>query len=164
MSAFASPRQLWSPARIVALLVRVPLLAIPVALLAAAAHRAPDGQNLILWFGAAFQAIIGAMTVLSPRAWRQSVAPMVITLYLTALSWLWFGDAVDDWLNHFAKAVLVVMPLMAFGYQSLRESGARVAAREHASAAAGVAAGFAGRPRRGAQSARGQGAPSRACL
>ena len=44
------------------------------------------------------------MTLLSQRTWRQSVAPMVITLYLTALSWLWFGDVVDDWLNHFAKA------------------------------------------------------------
>jgi hypothetical protein len=110
-------------------LTRIPLLAIPATILLAAAQRAPDGQSMILWFGAAFQAIIGGMTLLSQHAWRQSIAPMVVTLYLTALSWLWFGDPVDDWLNHFGKAVLVVVPLSAFGYQSLRDSGALVLRR-----------------------------------
>jgi HEAT repeats len=110
-------------------LVRVPLLTMPAILLLAAAQRAPAGQDLILWFGAAFQAIISTMALVSPGSWRQSAAPMVVTLYLTALSWLWFGDVVDDWINHFAKAVLVVIPLSAFGYQSLRESGALVLRR-----------------------------------
>jgi hypothetical protein len=129
MSSFATPRQSWTPSRIAAGAARIPLLGVPAALLLLAATRAPEGHNLILWFGAVFQAIIGGMTVMSQRAWRQSIAPMVVTLYLTALSWLWFGDAVDDWLNHFAKAVLVVVPLLAFGYQSLKESGALVLRR-----------------------------------
>lgn len=129
MSSFATPRPTWTPARIVSAAARLPLLAVPALLLLATASRAPEGHNLILWFGAAFQAIISGLTLLSQRAWRQSVAPMIVTLYLTALSWLWFGDAVDDWLNHFAKAVLVVIPLLAFGYQSLKESGALVLRR-----------------------------------
>jgi hypothetical protein len=128
MSAFAA-RHGWSPARIVETLTRIPLLIAPASLLLAAAQRAPEGQSLILWFGAAFQAIIAVMTLLSQRAWQQSIAPMVVTLYLTALSWLWFGDPVDDWVNHFGKAVLVVVPLSAFGYQSLRDSGALVLRR-----------------------------------
>ncbi len=129
MSSFATPRPTWTPALIGAAMARLPILAVPALLLLAAASRAPEGHNLILWFGAAFQALISILTVLSHRTWRQSVAPMVVTLYLTALSWLWFGDAVDDWLNHFSKAVLVVAPLLAFGYQSLKESGALVLRR-----------------------------------
>src|ERR1043166_6090487 len=54
---------------------------------------------------------------------------MIITLYLTGLSWLWFGDPAEDWLNHFAKAILVVVPIVAFAYQSLLESGALVLRR-----------------------------------
>jgi hypothetical protein len=130
MAAYASLHSTWSSPRWVALaLMRALLLALPATLLLAAAHRGPDGQNIILWFGAAFQAVIGLMTLVSRRAWRQPVGPLVITLYLTALSWLWFGDTVDDWLNHFGKAILVVVPIVAFGYQSLMESGALVLRR-----------------------------------
>jgi hypothetical protein len=129
MSSFALSRPVWSAARLPSLLARVVLLVIPATLLFMTARRAPEGQSLILWFGAAFQAFIALVTCLSQRTWRQSVAPMIITLYLTALSWLWFGDPVDDWLNHFAKATLIVTPLLAFGYQSLRESGALVLRR-----------------------------------
>jgi hypothetical protein len=127
MTGFAaSPR---SQSRVLAALVRVPLLALPACLLVAVAQRAPEGQSLILWFGAAFQGVIGAITLASRRAWQQAIGPMVITLYLTALSWLWFGDPVDDWLNHFGKAVLLVAPILVFGYQSLVQSGALVLRR-----------------------------------
>lgn len=129
MAAFATLRAWWSPGQILTALVRISLLALPACLLAGIAQRAPEGQNLILWFGAAFQAIVGVFTLMSRRAWQQSVGPVVITLYLSALSWLWFGDSVDDWLNHFAKAVLVVIPILVFGYQSLLESGALVLRR-----------------------------------
>src|SRR4051812_29647024 len=84
---------------------RIPLLMLPAALLLAAADRVPERNNLILWFGVAFQAIIGVVALSTRRAWRQSMVPVVITIYLTALSWLWFGDTIDDWLNHFARAV-----------------------------------------------------------
>ena len=129
MSSLAASRLPWSLARIFALVTRSLLLAVPALVLVAVAQRAPDGQDLILWFGAAFQAIVGGMVLLSQRSRQQSIAPVIVTLYLAGLSWLWFGDAVDDWLNHFAKAVLVVIPLLAFGYQSLRESGALVLRR-----------------------------------
>src|SRR5260370_6582348 len=129
MAAFATLRARWSPGQILTALVRLALLALPACLLAAIAQRSPEDQSLILWFGAAFQAIVGWLTLSSRRAWQQSVGPIVITLYLTALSWLWFGDSVDDWLNHFSKAVLVVIPILVFGYQSLLEAGALVLRR-----------------------------------
>jgi hypothetical protein len=101
-------------------------------LLAAAAHRAPDGFSLILWCGTGFQVIIAIAASTSRRAWGYFGGPLVITVYLTGLSWLWFGDPTDDWLNHFAKAILVVVPIGAFGYQSLLESGALLLRRANA--------------------------------
>ncbi len=124
MPAFVSIRQTWSPAHAALMLARIPLILLPAALLFAAAQRTPGSANLILWFGAAFQVVIAGVILLTGQLWRQMIGPLVITLYLTALSWLWFGDGIEDWLNHFAKAVLVVVPILTFGYQNLLESGA----------------------------------------
>jgi hypothetical protein len=124
MPAFVSHPPRISPGLLLAGLVRLPLLALPAGLLLAAAWRAPHDRNIILWFGTVFQAVIAVASLFSRRALQQPAGPIFITVYLTGLSWLWFGDAVDDWLNHFAKAVLVVVPIVAFGFQSLVESGA----------------------------------------
>jgi hypothetical protein len=109
--------------------LRIVLVLLPAGLLFAAAQRAAGQQTLILWMGVMFQVFVGIGTILSRRSWKYSLGPILITLYLTALSWFWFGDPVDDWLDHFAKAVFVVVPIGAFGYQSLVESGALVLRR-----------------------------------
>jgi len=129
MALFHSPGSAWPFGPLLTVVVRVPLLLMPAVLLAAAAGRAPDGFSVILWSGAIFQGIVALAALASRRTWGPLAGPIVITLYLCGLSWLWFGDPANDWLNHFAKAVLVVVPLVAFAYQSLLESGAFVLRR-----------------------------------
>src|SRR5262249_15961267 len=63
------------------------------------------------------------LTFLSPNG-RQPLGPSIITLYLIALGWLWFGDVEIDWYTHFAKSILLIVPLLVFGLQTLAESGA----------------------------------------
>jgi hypothetical protein len=43
---------------------------------------------------------------------------------LIALAWLWWGSNTEDWYTNMAKAVLLVVPLLVFGYQTLIDSGA----------------------------------------
>jgi HEAT repeats len=124
MATFVPARNPWSSAIFPGALWRLALLQVPAALLLAVSLRTPQENSLILWFGTAFQAVVGVLTFLSRRSWQPTMAPTIITLYLTALSWLWFGDRLDDWTNHFAKAVLVVIPIIVFGHHALTESGA----------------------------------------
>ena len=106
--------------------VRLCVLLLPAALLAGAALREqqPTETNWPLWMGAMFQVGICFLTFLSSRSWRQPLGPSVITLYLIGLGWLWFGAWIDDWYNHLARAILLIVPLIVFGKQSLNESGA----------------------------------------
>src|SRR5262249_8638828 len=91
---------------------------------ALAAVRYPEMNNIMLWSGAGFQAIICILTFFSRRSWEQPLGPSVVTLYLIALAWLWFGDPRPDWYNHLARAVLLIVPLLVFGFHSLYETGA----------------------------------------
>src|SRR5262245_59443815 len=103
---------------------RVGMLLLPFTLLSIAALRYPGANNLMLWLATAFQGIVCLLTFLSGSSARQQVAPSIITLYLIALCWLWFGDGIDDWYTHLTKAILLVVPLMVFALQTLVESGA----------------------------------------
>jgi hypothetical protein len=79
---------------------------------------------MMLWLATAFQGLVCLLSFLSKRSWQQPVGPSVITLYLIALAWLWWGDGMNDWYTSFAKAILLVVPLMVFGWQTLADSGA----------------------------------------
>jgi HEAT repeat protein len=49
----------------------------------------------------------------------------MITLYLIALGWLWWGGGTqDDWYFHFAQSILLVVPISLFALQTLTDSGA----------------------------------------
>ena len=74
---------------------RVGVLLLPFTLLAIAALRFPGSNNPMLWLATAFQIIVCLLTFLSGNYGRQAMGPSVITLYLIALCWLWFGDGVD---------------------------------------------------------------------
>jgi hypothetical protein len=124
MADILSSRSALSPALIVALLGRLVLLGIPVGLLLGASLRAPRESNLILWVGTAFQTGVWLLACGRRHSWRQPLGPSVVTLYLTSLTWFWFGDRADDWYNHLAKAILIVLPLLVFGNVMLHESGA----------------------------------------
>ena len=106
------------------LVSRLTVLLLPSAILLAASLRDPHHQNAVLWLGTAFQATVCFLSFFSGGGWRQPLGPSVITLYLIALAWLWFGDHREDWYTSLAKSVLLVVPLLVFGLQTLHQSGA----------------------------------------
>jgi hypothetical protein len=110
---------------------RVAVLLLPAALLGLAALRSWDQRPWILVGGMGFQLMICLLTFLSSRSLSQPIGPSIVTLYLTALAWQWFGDATLDWFNHFAKSILIGLPIVLFGYQALVDSGAPVIRRAH---------------------------------
>ena len=107
------------------------ILLLPAALLGIAALRSWDQKPWMLAGGLAFQLLICLLTFLSYRTWNQPLGPSIVTLYLTAVAWLWFGDNFNDWFTHFSKGVLIGIPILVFGYQTLIESGAPVMRRAH---------------------------------
>jgi HEAT repeat protein len=124
MAVFANQRFTWTFVALVGTAARLPLVLLPAVVLLAAGARSPDGSALILWVGAAFETAICLFVLCMRRSRRIALGPLIITLYLTGLSWLWFGDTVDDGLNHLAKACFIVVPIAFFGYLNLYESGA----------------------------------------
>jgi hypothetical protein len=101
------------------------LLFLPFALLFIVSTRVQEGMSLVLWLGTLAQAM-GCLLVLSTRqAGREPAWPAVIMLYVIALSWLMLGAAgANDWFLHLAQAALLVVPLVFFAGQCLRDSGA----------------------------------------
>jgi hypothetical protein len=103
---------------------RAVVLLLPTGLLLGASLRSPGQVNVMLWTGTGFQALVCLLSFLSRPSWRQPIGPSVIALYLIALAWVWLADGLDDWYMHLVKAVLLVVPLLVFALQTLRESGA----------------------------------------
>jgi hypothetical protein len=85
----------------------------------------------VLVGGFTFQLLICSLTFFSARSWDQPIGPSIVTLYLTAVAWLWFGDPLNDWYTHLSKGVLIGIPIIVFGFQTLIESGAPVMRRAH---------------------------------
>ena len=110
---------------------RAAILLLPATLLGFAALRSWDQKPWLLLGGMGFQIVICLLTFFSPRSWNQPIGPSIVTLYLTALAWQWFGDTVVDWFNHLTKSILIGLPIVMFGYQALIESGAPVIRRAH---------------------------------
>lgn len=110
---------------------RAGLLLLPSALLLVAAYRSWEHKPWILVGGLVFQLLICLLTFISSRSWDQPIGPAIVTLYLTAVAWLWFGDLVNDWYTHLSKGVLIGIPILVFGGQTLVESGAPLMRRAH---------------------------------
>jgi hypothetical protein len=104
--------------------VQASSLLLPTLLLFIAAMRSPGGGNLMLWLGTIFQLLVCLLTSLSSNGSRQALGPSVVTLYLIALGWLWLGTPnAADWYLHLAKSLLLVVPLICFAFQVLRDAG-----------------------------------------
>src|SRR5437660_426428 len=104
---------------------RTAVLLVPTTLLLLGLQRTTGAPQIMLALGAGFQAIVCLLAFLTSRSWRQPLAPSVISLYLIALGWLWLGAAqLNDWYYHFAQAVLLIVPLSVFAFQTLVNSGA----------------------------------------
>lgn len=131
MSAIRSPR--WSSLSDVLLFGagRVAVLLLPATLLFIAAMRGWEHKPLVLLGGVGFQLAICLLSFFSQRTWNQPVGPSIVTLYLTAVAWLWFGDPLNDWFTHLSKGMLIGLPILVFGYQALLESGAPVMRRAY---------------------------------
>ena len=104
--------------------LRLGVLLLPTGLLLVASVRHDGSNSIMLWMGTAFQAGICILNIPNLRNSRQPISPAVICLYLIALAWLWWGSNTEDWYTNMAKAVLLVVPLLVFGYQTLIDSGA----------------------------------------
>jgi hypothetical protein len=105
-------------------LARFCLLLVPGGLLLGASLRTTGSDSFMLLLGAAFQVLVCALTFLNRRAWQQAIGPSAITLFLIAFCWLWWGQGGQDWYVNLCKAVLLVVPLVLFAWQTLYESGA----------------------------------------
>jgi hypothetical protein len=110
---------------------RALILLFPALLLFLSAVRAPQERPWILWGGIGFQLLICGLAFISHRSWNQPIGPSIVTLYLTAVAWLWFGDSAADWYTHLSKGMLIGLPILVFGYQTLIESGAPIMRRAH---------------------------------
>ena len=95
------------------------ILLLPAALLLIAALRSWDQKPWMLLGGMAFQALICLLTFFSTRSWSQPIGPSIVT------------DGQNDWFTHLSKGMLIGIPIIVFGYQTLIESGAPVMRRAH---------------------------------
>ncbi len=101
------------------------VLLVPTFLLLGASGRTSGEARQLLWLGTAFQALVCCLSFLSSRSRQQPIAPSIVTLYLIALGWMWWGGrGQEDWYFHFARAVLLVVPMVVFALHTLTESGA----------------------------------------
>ncbi len=110
-------------------IIRVIILMLPTALLIGASLRSSGETTLVLWIGTGFQALVCLLSFFSKNSWQQSMAPSVITLYMIALFWIWWGQPNSDWYANLSKAILLVVPLMVFAHHTLNESGANAIRR-----------------------------------
>jgi HEAT repeat protein len=104
---------------------RALFLLVPTGLLLVAALRLGPEHRLQLGLGTAFQILVCLLSFLSRRGREQPLGPSVITLYLIALGWLWWGAGnQNDWYLYMARSILLVVPIILFALQTLTESGA----------------------------------------
>ena len=118
----------WSGSVWTALMVRLgraAIMLLPAGLLLIAVLRNGEEGNLNLWLGIIFQLLVCLLTFVTRYTTRPPMGPAVVTLYVIALGWLWFGiPHGDDWYLALAKSLLLVVPLVCFSFQVLNESGA----------------------------------------
>jgi hypothetical protein len=101
------------------------LLLLPVALLLTGSVRSTASHTSILWLGVLFQVLACALAWYSRMRDEEPIGSVSIMLYVIALGWLTLGaPGLDDWFLHVSLAVLLLVPLLLFANQCLKESGA----------------------------------------
>jgi hypothetical protein len=115
---------------------RLAVLLLPASLLLLISARLSSSTFGPLWLGTIFQVLACGLALASPEALREPPGTAVIMLYAIALSWLLLGAlGHSDWVLHLTQAVLLVVPLLVFANQCLRESGAPALRRARTMAA-----------------------------
>lgn len=111
--------------RLVSACGRILLLGFPALMMALVSLRVPPELVPVFWAGVALLAVSGA--ALGWLSWRsdEPSGPALILLYITALCWLLLAvPGKHDWIIHLAQAVFLMVPLVFFARQCLRDSGA----------------------------------------
>jgi HEAT repeats len=112
----------------VARLFRLIVLLLPAAILLLVSFRLEPEAGRFLVLGATGLALGGFLAWSGLQESRQPIAPPMIVLSVIALGWLIFTTSgmgrKDDWGLHLAQSVLLVIPLLLFSIQCLRDSGA----------------------------------------
>jgi hypothetical protein len=125
MQSVLSPRSNHVAPSALTIGIRLGILWLPGLVLLVGCLRSSGSQGILLWLGTAFQILLGCLLVLNPRTYLQPAGPPVIILYLIAMSWAWLtGGFADQWYTHLARSILLVVPLIVFALQILRDSGA----------------------------------------
>jgi HEAT repeat protein len=124
------------PPSVVRAVFQFGLLLLPTGLLLVCSLRYTGGKPVLLWLGTLSQLLACTLAVWGRNWLRESFSTAINMLYVIALSWLLLGAAgFNDWFCYLAQAVLLLVPLLIFGTQALRESGAPALRRARALAA-----------------------------
>ncbi len=108
---------------------RLLLLIVPALLMLVGSLRTDGRAQSMLWMGCTVQALVFCFFVVSGRL-QQPIGPLVAVIYLLGLAWTWLAnDGAGDWYFHFAQFVLLVVPLLLIGLQTLIDSGAMTTRR-----------------------------------
>jgi hypothetical protein len=106
------------------------VLLLPAVLLLAGSVRSTSSHTGILWLGALFQVLACVLALYSRLRDEEPIGSVAIMLYVIALGWLTLGaPGLDGWFMHLSLAVLLMVPLLLFANQCLKESGAPVLRR-----------------------------------
>ncbi|MFO0930894.1 MAG: HEAT repeat domain-containing protein [Gemmataceae bacterium] len=111
--------------RLVQISGRVLLLGFPAVMMALVTLRVPAEVVPVFWAGA--ELLAGAALLLGWLNGRidEPSGPTLILLYITGLCWLLLAiPRQHDWIVHLAQAVFLIVPLVFFARQCLRDSGA----------------------------------------
>jgi len=119
------------PAVVLQHLFRFAILFLPALLLGLAAMRQGGERQVTLGIGAGILFVLCAAFMGFRSGWQHPLSSSAITLYLIALAWIWMAKDLEDWYSNLTKAILLMVPLLIFGYQMLFESGAHALRRTH---------------------------------
>jgi hypothetical protein len=111
------------------------ILVLPAALMLLVSVRLAGSHFGPLWLGTVFQVLACGLALGTAESLREPPGTAVIMLYAIAVSWLMLATGRADWVLLLAQAIMLVVPLVVFAVQCLRESGAPALRRARAMAA-----------------------------
>ena len=104
---------------------RVAVLLLPLALLVSAGIRQPLAETQLFWLGVGMQTVACLAALWVTRLGQETSSSVVILLYVIALGCIVVGSpGRQDWLIHVSRSILLVVPVVFFALQCLRDSGA----------------------------------------
>src|SRR5262245_272844 len=104
--------------------LRLGLLLLPLTLLLMSAYQHAGADYGLVWLAVGFQTVAAGWIVYNRERESYTSGPAIAALYLIGLLYLWLAGIPETPFTHFSRAVLLVVPLIVFGVQTLADSGA----------------------------------------